>query len=224
MPGRIYAGVAGFGYPSWRGSFYPAGARHADFLRLYAERLPSVELAGVFYRIPARETIARWAAQTPEGFRFAVKLNRRIAVFRDLRAVPAFAAALSALGDKLGPVRAQLPGERDDAFLAELLEAFEPAFELALDLADPSWDAPEVDALLEEAGAARVNRLERGPGFRYLRLREPPYDEDALAALAAELRPVLSAGVDVYCYFKHEDEPRGARYAERLLALLADAT
>jgi hypothetical protein len=27
--------------------------------------------------------------------------------------------------------------------------------------------------------------------------------------------------VRVYCYFKHEDEPRGALYAERLLELLA---
>jgi uncharacterized protein YecE (DUF72 family) len=66
-----------------------------------------------------------------------------------------------------------------------------------------------------------VNTLDGDAPFRYLRLREPPYEEDALQALAGQLRPLLDGGVDVYCYFKHEDDPRGARYAERLLELTA---
>jgi hypothetical protein len=104
--------------------------------------------------------------------------------------------------------------------LESLLEAFAPPVRLALDLAHESWAAPEVEALLDAYGAARVNALTGAATFRYLRLREPPYDEAALVELAAALRPLLAAGKDVHCYFKHEDEPRGARYAERLLELV----
>ena len=66
----------------------------------------------------------------------------------------------------------------------------------------------------------RVNSLEGDAPFRYLRLREPPYDDDALAAWAGRLRPLLEDGVRVYCYFKHEDEPTGPAYAARLMQLL----
>jgi uncharacterized protein YecE (DUF72 family) len=65
-----------------------------------------------------------------------------------------------------------------------------------------------------------VNSLESDAPFRYLRLREPPYDEAALASWADRLRPLLDDGVRVYCYFKHEDEPTGPRYAERLRELV----
>ena len=68
-----------------------------------------------------------------------------------------------------------------------------------------------------------MNSLEGEAPFRYLRLREPPYDDADLAAWAQRLRPLLDEGVRVYCYFKHEDEPTGPLYAERLLELLAPA-
>jgi uncharacterized protein YecE (DUF72 family) len=67
-----------------------------------------------------------------------------------------------------------------------------------------------------------VNSLEADAPFRYVRFREPPYDEDELAAWAERLRPLLDDGLRVYCYFKHEDEPTGPAYAERLRALLAE--
>ena len=66
-----------------------------------------------------------------------------------------------------------------------------------------------------------VNDLEAAAAFRYLRLREPPYDDAALEEWADRIRPLLAGGIDVYCYFKHEDEPEAPRAAERLLALLA---
>src|SRR5207248_9915131 len=47
---RAHVGTSGFSYASWKPDFYPAGAKAKDFLRLYAERLPSVELNATFYR------------------------------------------------------------------------------------------------------------------------------------------------------------------------------
>ena len=63
--GLLYAGSSGFSYREWVGSLYPEGARADEYLRLYAERLPAVELNTSFYRLPTEEQFARWAAQTP---------------------------------------------------------------------------------------------------------------------------------------------------------------
>jgi uncharacterized protein YecE (DUF72 family) len=220
MSGRLYAGVAGFSYPSWRGSFYPADAKPDEFLRRYAQRLPSVELVGVFYRLPSEEQFRHWAGETPPEFRFGVKMTRGIAEGR-LDRLATFAERMRTLDDRLGAVRIQLPPTRprDDGFLTFLLGSLDPELRLAFEAEHESWQAPEVDAVLDAAGAARVNHLDGDATFRYLRLRDVPYSEEDLEALGARLRPLLTRGIDVYAYFKHEDEPRGAFYAERLLEL-----
>jgi uncharacterized protein YecE (DUF72 family) len=69
---------------------------------------------------------------------------------------------------------------------------------------------------------ARARAWEGAAAFRYLRLREPPYDEEALRMLACKIRPQVVAGVDVYAFFRHEDEPTAPLYAERLRALVEE--
>jgi hypothetical protein len=72
-----------------------------------------------------------------------------------------------------------------------------------------------------------VNAEQGDEPFRYFRLREPPYDDASLAAVAARLRPLLDGGLDVYCYTNKGDaddhspggEPTAAT-ALRLLELL----
>lgn len=215
-------GASGFSYPSWRGAFYPAGAKPAEFLSLYAERLPSVELNSTFYRLPSEERLAGWARETPPGFRFAVKMSRRITHFGELDLIGTFCERARALGGRLGPVLVQLPPSRrrDDGLLRFFLDSLDPALRYAFEFRHPSW---EVDEALAEAGVARVGALEGGAPFRYLRLREPPYDEAGLTAWALRLRPLLARGIPVYCYFKHEDEPSAPAYAVRLLELVAGA-
>ena len=215
----VYVGTSGFSFPGWKRGFYPAEARPADFLRFYAERLPTVELNNTFYRLPSESQFERWAAQTPAGFRFAVKMPMSITHFGRLDEVGTFCERVRALGDRLGPilVRVHDTRPRDDGFLRLLLDSLDPALEAALDLRDPSWDG--VEPLLAEAGAVRVNALEADAPFRYLRLRNPPYDDVALAAWAERVRALADGGIVVYCYFKHEDEPTAPRYAQRLLEL-----
>ena len=195
---RAHVGASGFSYPTWRGGFYPADAKPADFLRLYAERLPSVELNTTGYRIPAAEQFERWAAATPAGFRFAVKLR-----WLDER--------VRLLGDRLGPVRIVVQSKRDDRLLERFAGSDLP---LALDVRHPSWDGADVSP------AVRVNDWDADAPFRYLRFRDPPYSERDLRDLAARIAPLLDAGVDVYAYFRHEDEPTAPAYALRLLQVL----
>jgi uncharacterized protein YecE (DUF72 family) len=197
--GTLYVGTSGFSYPTWRGGFYPAKAKPADFLRLYAERLPSVELNTTGYRLPAPVQFERWAGATPAGFRFAVKLR-----WTDER--------VRLLGDRLGPVRVVVQAKRDDRMLERLASTDLP---LALDLRHASWDGVVVSP------AVRVNDWESDAAFRYLRFRDPPYSDEDLRGLAERIGPLLDAGVDVYAYFRHEDEPTAPAYASRLLQLLS---
>jgi uncharacterized protein YecE (DUF72 family) len=221
MTVALRAGASGFSFQSWRPRFYPAGSRPADFLGLYAERLPTVEVNGSFYRLPAATTLQTWARTVPDGFRFAVKVPRTISVFGRVDFVPDLCARVRELGDHLGPLLVRFADGRgrDDAFLASLLDALDDDLEVALDFRDPSWDGIEPE--LERWGAVRVNQVDATAArFRYLRMREPPYDDAALAEMARRIERLLADGLDVYCYFRHEDEPTAPAYAARLLELV----
>ncbi len=207
---RVSVGTSGWSYPSWRPGFYPAGADPSTFLGYYAERFPTVELNTTGYRLPAEDQFHRWAEQVPDGFEFAPKLpgNR-------LRGLDMFAERVRALGTRLGPIRVSLKSARDEGVLALLLGSLDPTLRIAFDLEHPSWQG--VEPQLAEAGAVRVNDLDEPAPFRYLRLREPPYDDAALVELATRLG---SVDEPVYVYFRHEDEPTAPAYAQRLRELM----
>lgn len=205
MP-ELRVGTSGWSYPSWRPGFYPAGLANEDFLAHYAERFDTVELNTTGYRLPSEEQFARWAEQVPPGFRFAPKLPQRF-----VRSLGTFEERVRRLGDRLGPVRVVVESPRDDGLLALLLGS--TGLRLALDLRDPSWD--EVDV----RPAVRVDDWEADAPFSYLRFREPPYDDAAVRALAERLR-ALPEGVEVFAYFRHEDEPTAPAYAARLRELV----
>ena len=220
--GQLRVGASGFSFPSWRPGFYPAGTKPGDFLAYYAERLETVEINNSFYRLPAASVFEKWARSVPDGFRFTVKAPRAVSVFGRVDYVPDLNARVRSLGDRLGPLLVRLADkrERDDAFLAGLLDAIDPDLDVALDLRHPSWDGIEPE--LEGRRAVRVNQLAAGEaGFRYLRMREPPYDDAALAETAATVEGLLADGLDVYCYFRHEDEPTAPAYAARLRELVS---
>jgi uncharacterized protein YecE (DUF72 family) len=218
--GRLYAGASGFSYASWKPKFYPVDAKPRDFLRLYAERLATVELNNTFYRLPATEQFARWAEQTPPGFRFAVKLPMSISIFGNLGQVGDFSERVAALGERLGPALVRLGDgrPRDDGFLELLLGSVDSGLRVALDARDASWEG--ADEILGTRGAIRVNAWEGAAPFRYLRFRDPPYNEDALGGYADRVRDLLAGGIDVYCYFRHEDAPTAPRYAQRFVELV----
>ena len=202
----FHVGTSGWSYPTWRGGFYPEGSKPESFFAFYAGRFDTVELNTTGYRLPAEEQFTRWAAQAPDGFSFAPKLP----LYRIDRVAP-FVERVSALGDRLGPIRVQIQQARDEGLLALLLGSVDPSVRLALDFRHDSWAG-----IALPPGVAVVNDLERASAFRYVRLREPPYDDGQLAELAGRLR----SGPETWVFFRHEDSPTAPAYAERLLALV----
>jgi len=209
VPGA-YVGTSGWSYPKWRPGFYPAGTKPADFLANYATRFRTVELNTTGYRIPSSDQFGRWAEQTPDGFQFAVKLDAH----RRGQAA-AFEDGIARLGDRLGPIRVVVISTRDEGLLALILGTFGDERRYAFDFRHESWDGVDLPA-----NAVRVGALEADAPFRYLRFRDPPYDDNALAEQAASIRPLLADGIEVYAFYRHEDEPTAPAYAERLLELL----
>jgi uncharacterized protein YecE (DUF72 family) len=209
---EFYVGTSGWSYPSWRPDFYPAGTKPEDFLRYYSDRFPTVELNTTGYRLPREELFERWAEQTPTGFRFAPKMNAH----RRFDAAT-FAERVTLLGDRLGPIRVLIGSARDEGLLTLVLGSVDPSVRLAFDFRHDSWDGIEPDL---PPNAVRVGALEGDAAFRYIRLREPPYDDAALREWAGRLRPLLEEKKEIYCFLRHEDEPTAPRYAARLIELL----
>ncbi|GIE74436.1 histidine kinase [Actinoplanes philippinensis] len=202
-------GTSGWQYRDWRpergadgtGYLYPAGLPQRAWLEHYAARFGVVEVNNAFYRLPERDTFARWRDQTPDGFRFAVKMSRYLTHIKRLREpaepVARFLSRAEALGDKLGPVLLQLPPtmRSDLAALDATLREFPETVRVAVEPRHASWFTPECEELLRRRRAALcwadrcgrpVTPLWRTTDFGYLRLHEgaakpwPRYGRTAL--------------------------------------------
>jgi uncharacterized protein YecE (DUF72 family) len=81
---HLRIGTSGWNYPSgngtWNGIFYPPPRRRPkgfDELSFYAEHFDTVEVNSTFYGQPRPEVTSAWAARTPAGFEFSVKLYQK---------------------------------------------------------------------------------------------------------------------------------------------------
>src|SRR6185503_2335834 len=85
--GEVRVGTSGWNYPSgkgtWNGLFYPKtrskreGTDRFDELTFYAEHFNTVEVNSTFYGQPRAEVTGGWAARTPSGFDFSLKLYQK---------------------------------------------------------------------------------------------------------------------------------------------------
>lgn len=235
MAGTLYLGTSGFSYDQWKhGVFYPEGLKNREMLPYYASRFPSVEINYTFRRRPTEKSLTAWRELTPEEFRFTLKANQRITHFRRLsdadEDVREFLETASVLGERLGSVLYQCPPSLhyDRALIESFVGYLPPTPRAAMEFRHPSWREAR-DLLLEQGVAwcvAETDEHDPGPDdlswepFGFLRLRKSEYADEELAGWAERIRPVLSAGNDVYCYFKHEDEGASTRMADRLRGMI----
>jgi uncharacterized protein YecE (DUF72 family) len=74
--GTVHVGTSSWADPGFVEEWYPRGMAARDRLPWYAERFDAVEVNSTFYAVPDESTVKRWAAVTPPGFTFDVKLHR----------------------------------------------------------------------------------------------------------------------------------------------------
>jgi len=83
MP-ALRIGTSGWNYPTgrgtWNGIFYPPPRKRPkgfDELAFYASHFDTVEVNSTFYGQPRAEVSSQWAARTPAGFEFSIKLYQK---------------------------------------------------------------------------------------------------------------------------------------------------
>jgi uncharacterized protein YecE (DUF72 family) len=230
---QLYVGTSGWAYPSWKPDFYPAKLPQKNFLEHYAAQLNTVEVNFTFRQLVKETTVQKWIAETPPGFRFAVKAHQVITHIKRLQGtadfVPRFLSTIEPLAQagKLGPVLFQLPPNLKadlkllEEFLADLPRALAAAFEFR----HPSWFTDEIFNLLRRNNRAlciaeteeRVTPDVVTADFCYYRYRKPSYTLDERRVMVDRIHEHLGQGRNLFAYFKHEETPEGAMYAVEVL-------
>src|SRR5579883_254147 len=227
-PINFRIGCAIWGYKGWLGELFPADSRAAEFLHLYSRRFATVEGNTTFYSIPDAETVTRWATETPDGFEFCLKLPKSLTHNGLLQpALPdtvAFLETMRGLGDRLGPLFAQLPPSYSPARFADL-EAFLTALprheaEFALEVRHLDWFKPphaeKLTDLLARLGVGRV-----------LLDTRPIYDAPDDPQLHSErkkpklpLQPSVTAPFSLIRFISHPDRALNQSYLEEWVTLV----
>lgn len=224
----VYLGCAVWSYKGWVGDFYPPKSRAADFLSLYSRRLTTVEGNTTFYAVPEAATVERWASEVSEGFEFCPKLPRDLthagALQPQIDGAIAFVERMRGLGDRLGPIFAQLPpsyGPEGFEDLATFLDALpRQEISLALEVRHRAWfEDPHRDRLnelLTQLGVGRV-LLDSRPIYSG---SDDPQIQSERRKPQLPLQPTLSAPFTLIRLISHPDRavnpPFLAQWCDRL--------
>ncbi|MBF9232414.1 DUF72 domain-containing protein [Microvirga alba] len=165
---RIRVGIGGWTYEPWRGTFYPEGLAQKRELEYASRKLTSIEINGTYYGSQKPESFAKWHAETPDDFVFALKgprftTNRRVLSEAGESIARFFSSGVMELKDKLGPINWQfMPTKKFDpndfeGFLKLLPKSVEGrTIRHAVEVRHDSFRSPEFIALVREHGVAIV--------------------------------------------------------------------
>jgi uncharacterized protein YecE (DUF72 family) len=128
--GAVRFGCPVWAHEPWVGRFFTHDARREDFLPQYASVFGAAEGNSTFYGLPAPATVARWAAEAPDTFRFCFKFPKAVSHEAQLIGTGAgdgplireFLERLAPLGPRRGPLMLQLHSSFGPARLGVLRE------------------------------------------------------------------------------------------------------
>lgn len=226
------------GCPVWQddglaAKVLPPGTPRSRRLAGYSREFNALELNSTGYGL-SRERAAKWAAETPEGFRFCPKVPREITHGPNLDGVWGLFAeqcdAVRGFDSRLGFFFLQFPetfGPSRFPELERLLATQAGTLPLAVEVRHPAWfaDARWKDrlfGLLEGFGVASI--LTDTPGRRdvlHQRLTVPaafirfnghalgPQDDARLEAWAERIKSWMDMGLRELYFFPHLDPVAG---------------
>jgi uncharacterized protein YecE (DUF72 family) len=229
---NLHVGTSGYSYKEWKGKFYPQKLPAKQMLRYYGEHFGTVEINYTFRRLPTTSILETWAGAVPADFQFALKAPEQITHRKRLKdagdALAGFLEIAGKLKERLGPLLFQLPPtfRKDVPRLRAFLALLPPERRAAFEFRHASWFDDEVFELLRDHRAALCIADEEDDlkvpvvataDWGCLRLRRPEYDDAALKTWVKQVRK--EDWQDVFVFFKHEDEGKGPRLAQRFLEL-----
>lgn len=242
----LRVGTSGWQYRDWRGTFYPSDLAQRRWLPYYAERFETVEVNNTFYRLPAADTFAAWAATVPTSFCFACKMSRYLTHIKRLSTtepVDRFCDRAAPLGDRLGPILLQLPPTLRAAAepLDAVLDAFPAGARVAVEPRNPTWFSEAADAVAavlrgHDAALVWSDRLSRAQGplwptasWCYVRFHQGrggsgwSYGDRALSTWIERIGALGATAPDGYVYFNNDPGGAAPANAERFRVLAARA-
>jgi len=246
MP-RKYIGTSGWAYKEWGEKFFPKDVVQRDHLRYLALKFNTVEVNSTFYRLQPEHNYRKWDGDTPDGFKFAIKVSRFITHRKEPveidEAWRRLAQPASLLGDKLGPFLFQFPPsfrlneqwlDWFDITIPKIKKDY-PDIKLAVELRHKEALRNEaLDRLSKHRFALVVANSSRFPtapnagwaDFAYFRFHGPrelfssDYTEDELRPWADLVTAELDKGKDIYAYFSNDYNAYAPGNAELLAAML----
>jgi len=225
-------------------AFYPDKIRKENLLEYYSSIFNTVEINSTFYRLPAIKTLQGWVSKTGDGFRFSIKLSRRITHYARLENCKEELAKnriiAEVLGRKLAVVLIQLPPslKANLPLLLGFLDSMRRVWgdlmpRIAVEFRHNSWLNDDVYSSLRKEGVCvaisdhRQCRVEHSNNvdFLYIRKHGPDgyyggsYSDEELQSCATLISKHLSVG-DVFVYFNNDTHACAPRDAQRLKRLV----
>ena len=240
----IRIGTSGYHYKHWRGLFYPAGTKPAEYLNYYLNFFNTVEINNSFYRLPTAETFANWRQAVPPDFIYSVKASRFITHLKKLKdtqqALVDFIDHAAALEEKLGPILFQLPPRWncDVARLAQFLQSLPAGLLYTFEFRNHTWYHEQVYDLLQQHQVAFcIYDLEQHQSpvvvtsnLVYIRLHGPigkyngSYSDEVLQNWAQAAYNWARESKTVYIYFDNDIGGHAVVDAQRLRAFVEAIT
>lgn len=164
IPPNLHLGTSSFSEESWVGPFYPPGTKPAGMLPFYSTKYSTVEIDSTYYRPPSLSMCERWAAVTPAGFRFSLKVPSDITHKKALVGAEgdwdAFLKNVAPLGPKLCYLVLQFPYWNLKSAIPTLNEFLsrlgtftglaKPPCPLVVETRNPKWIGKELLDFLRE--------------------------------------------------------------------------
>jgi uncharacterized protein YecE (DUF72 family) len=163
LTGKFLFGTQSWQFADWVDSFYPAGTKRGDMLRLYGLMFRTLEVDSTFYGVPPEPTVRDWRESVPEDFAFALKVPQEITHRRRLvgadELVDRFLKRVRLLGDVLGPLLLQLspdflPTRTNRAALTSFLPRLSHDARWAVEFRHQDWLDDDVLQLLRDHNVA----------------------------------------------------------------------
>ena len=211
-------GTAGWSIPRASSQRCPGDGTH---LQRYARVFSCAEINSSFHRPHAAATYARWAASTPVGFQFAVKVPKQITheqrLVRSRAALESFLDESAGLGSRRGPLLVQLPPSLEfeprvaNRFFALVRSLYEGP--LVCEPRHQTWFASAGDTLLTRYQVARVaadpavtvvgGRPGGWTGLAYCRLHGSPrtYWSSYAPAFIEGVATAMRTQTEAWCIF-----------------------